>query len=260
MDEVISTNARKARRQARAAIIASRPNTETIPGFFARGVSFYKLFWVFFIASFLGAVIETAFMLVTWGELQNRSGVLYGAFSLVWGFGGVLFTVCFHKLREKRDLWIFVGGTLVGGAYEYLCSWLQEILFGACFWDYSHIPLNINGRVTLLFAMFWGLAAMVWVKDIYPRICRLIARIPNQVGKQITWALALFMLFNVTISAAALARMDTRQLGLPPANAVEVFLDRRFPDERLYQNYSNLVYIGTPEAKQAAGVGTPSVR
>ena len=53
-------------------------------------VSLRRLFWIFFIASFLGANIETAFMLLTRGELQNRSGVLFGTFSLVWGFGAVL--------------------------------------------------------------------------------------------------------------------------------------------------------------------------
>ena len=56
-----------------------KPSSETIPGFFARGVSYYKLFWVFFIASFLGAITETLFMLLTRGELQNRSGLIYGS-------------------------------------------------------------------------------------------------------------------------------------------------------------------------------------
>lgn len=71
---------------------------------FCRGVSYYKLFWVFFIASFLGAITETLFMLLTRGELQNRSGLIYGQFSLVWGLGAVLFTVCFHRLTGRRDL------------------------------------------------------------------------------------------------------------------------------------------------------------
>ena len=159
-----------------------KPSSETIPGFFARGVSYYKLFWVFFIASFLGAITETLFMLLTRGELQNRSGLIYGQFSLVWGLGAVLFTVCFHRLTGRRDLVIFLAGTVLGGAYEYLCSWVQEVLFGACFWDYSHIPLNINGRVSLLYSMFWGVAAVLWVKDLYPRMCRWIGRIPGPIG------------------------------------------------------------------------------
>ncbi|MFQ8758821.1 MAG: putative ABC transporter permease [Intestinimonas sp.] len=68
-----------------------------------------------FIASFLGAITETLFMLLTRGELQNRSGLIYGQFSLVWGLGAVLFTVCFHRLTGRRDLVIFLAGTVLGG-------------------------------------------------------------------------------------------------------------------------------------------------
>lgn len=214
------------------------------PGAFAQKMGYDKLFWIFFLASFLGAMVETVFMLLTKGELQNRSGVIYGQFSLVWGMGAVLFTLCFHRLSGSRDLWVFLAGTALGGAYEYVCSWIQEVLFGACFWDYSHIPLNINGRVSLLYSMFWGVAAVVWVKDLYPRLCRLIGRIPAAVGKPLTWVLTLFMLFNILISGAALSRWEQRQLGLPPANPAEAFLDRHYPDQRMYQNYSTLTFIG----------------
>lgn len=222
---------------------AGEPTSETIPGFFAGGVNFYKLFWVFFIGSFIGCIIEMIFCWVTSGVLMNRSGVLYGPFSLVWGFGAVVFTLCFHKLDKRRDLWIFLGGTIVGGAYEYLCSWLQEIAFGTSFWDYSAMPFNINGRVNLLYAMFWGLAALVWVKDLYPRMCRWIGKIPNAIGKSLTWGLCVLMLLNMAISAAALKRMDFRQQDIPAQNAVGRFLDEHFPDEKLQNNYPNMVYL-----------------
>lgn len=231
-------------------------SSEEIPGFFARGVNRYKLFWVFFLASFLGAMAETLFMLLTRGELQNRSGVIYGQFSLVWGLGAALFTLCFQRLERAGAGGIFLLGALLGGGYEYLCSWVQEVLFGACFWDYSHLPLNINGRVSLIFAAFWGVAALVWVRLLYPWLCRVIGRIPNGAGKPLTAALCLFMVGNILISSAALARWNGRQMALAPRNGVEVFLDRHFPDKRMYQNYSTLTFVGTREAKIAAGVGT----
>ena len=131
-------------------------------------VGLRRLFWIFFIASFLGANIETAFMLLTRGELQNRSGVLFGTFSLVWGFGAVLFTLCFRRFQGRGGVRVLLGGALVGAGYEYLCSWLQEVLFGACFWDYSHLPFNLHGRVCLVFSLLWGVAALVWVRRIYP--------------------------------------------------------------------------------------------
>ena len=82
--------------------------------------------------------------------------------------------------------------------YEYACSWIQEVLFGACFWDYSHLPFNINGRVNLVFSMFWGLAAVLWVGRAYPAMCRWIGRIPNRFGKPLTLVLAGLMAVSYT--------------------------------------------------------------
>lgn len=248
----------RVRRSGPAAEKPAETSSETIPGFFARGINFYKLFWILLIVSFLGCLVETAFMLVTRGQLQNRSGVLYGPFSLVWGLGAVLFTLLFQRFERANSLWIFLGGTVMGAVYEYACSWLQEVLFGACFWDYNHLPFNINGRVNLVFSLFWGVAAVVWVKDAYPLLCRWIGKIPNHMGKGLTLALAALMAVNVALSAAALGRMNERQQGAPASGPVEAFLDLRYPDERLQRIFTNLTYIGTEEARQAAGVPRPN--
>lgn len=230
-------------------------SSETIPGFFAHGVNFYKLFWIGIVTSFLGCMVETVFMLLTRGQIQNRSGVLYGAFSLVWGLGAVLFTLCFHRRAKDTTALIFIAGFVMGAGYEYACSWVQEVLFGACFWDYSHLPLNINGRVNLVFSAFWGLSAVVWVRYLYPALCRLIGKIPNDIGKPFTLFLTVLMCANVAITAASLHRMDQRQKQIPASNVVEVFLDRHYPDARLYQTFSTLKYVGTDEARAAAGLG-----
>lgn len=232
--------------------------SETIPGFFAKGINFYKLFWVFMITSFSGCLVEMVFMYLTWGKLQNRSGVIYGPFSLVWGLGAVLFTLVFRRVSAEKTFRIFLLGTLLGGVYEYACSWLQEVLFGACFWDYSHLPFNINGRVNLVFSLFWGAAAVLWVKHLYPFLCRAIGKLPSRGGKPLTIMFAALMVCNVALSAAALGRMDARQQGVPATNSVEVFLDQRYPNERLQRIFTNLTYIGTDEARQAAGVPKPN--
>ena len=62
----------------------------------AEGLSVYRVFWLFLMASFLGDLIEVVFWLVTRGELISRSSLVYGPFSLVWGFGAVLLTLVFH--------------------------------------------------------------------------------------------------------------------------------------------------------------------
>ena len=219
-----------------------RPAVEEPACSFARGMNYYKLFWVFFLCSFLGAVVETIFMFLTRGEIQDRSSVIYGPFSLVWGMGAVLFTLCFHRLAGRRDLLIFIGGTVLGGTYEYLCSWGQEVLFGARFWNYSHIPFNINGRVCLLYAMFWGVAAVVWIKDLYPRMARLILRIPDRAGKIATWVLVAFLAVDAVVTVAAVTRWSQRLEGREATGAVETLLDRRFPDERMERIFANMEF------------------
>ena len=50
--------------------------------------------------------------------------------------------------------------------------------FGYPFWDYSHLPLNLGGRVCLLFALFWGVLALLVLHVIHPAAAWLAARIP----------------------------------------------------------------------------------
>ena len=207
-------------------------------------VSLRRLFWIFFIASFLGANIETAFMLLTRGELQNRSGVLFGTFSLVWGFGAVLFTLCFRRFQGRGGVRVLLGGALVGAGYEYLCSWLQEVLFGACFWDYSHLPFNLGGRINLLYCFFWGIAAVVWLKSIYPRLSQWIERLPLRIGRVLSWVLILFMVVNIAVSCLAMGRYTQRQtMDAPPDTALGQLLDRRFPDSRMERIYPNAILV-----------------
>lgn len=222
-------------------------------GVFAEGCSFYKLVSLFFIGAFLGDITETIFCLLTTGVLMSRSSVVYGPFSIVWGLGCALLTLFLYRYRNKSDSYIFMAGTLLGGAYEYVCSVFTELVFGTVFWDYSGFAFNLGGRINLLYCFFWGIAAVVWLKIIYPRLSRLIERLPLKAGKVLCNCLIVFMIFNMIISSLALTRYTERNTG--PAAAVSgmgedsvsreedsflnAFLDRHFPDERMERIYPN---------------------
>lgn len=211
---------------------------------FAAGIGFYKLFWLFLIGAFVGDLIETVFVWGTSGVLMSRSSLLYGPFSVVWGLGAAILTVVLRGLMDKSDRYIFVGGALMGGVYEYMCSVVTEKLFGKVFWDYSKIPFNLNGRINLLYCVFWGIAAVIWVKEVYPRISALIEKIPMKVGKVLTWVLVVLLAVDVLLSCMALGRMDQREKGIPATNAVQQFLDEQYPDEYLTQRYQNMKLAG----------------
>lgn len=211
---------------------------------FAEGCSFYKLVALFFIGAFLGDITETIFCLITTGVLMSRSSVVYGPFSIVWGLGCALLTLFLYRYRDKSDRHIFAAGTLLGGAYEYICSVFTEAVFGTVFWDYSGFAFNLGGRINLLYCFFWGIAAVVWLKLIYPALSRRIEKIPKRFGTILFNCLIVFMLINMVISSLALARYTARHTAEPPAaeaeiSALEDFLDRHFDDERMERIYPN---------------------
>lgn len=208
---------------------------------FAQGCSFHKLVWLFFIGALLGDITETIFCRVTAGVWMSRSSVIYGPFSIVWGIGVVVLTMMLHKYRDKDDRYLFIFGTVVGGAYEYACSVFTEMVFGTVFWDYSKIPFNLGGRINLLYCFFWGLASVLWIKNVYPFLSRWIEKIPKKAGTVISWLFLLFMTVNIVLSGMALGRYSDRYAGKPAANSVESFLDSHYPDERMERVYPNAI-------------------
>ena len=213
-------------------------------GVFAEGCCFHKLVWIFVIAAFLGDIIETLFCRVTAGVWMSRSSLIYGAFSVVWGLGAVMFTAVLYKYKDRSDRYVFLAGTILGGAYEYACSVFTELAFGTVFWDYSHIPFNLGGRINLLYCFFWGIAAVVWIKGIYPKLSGLIERIPPKIGRIGTWILVVFMMCNMVLSALALARYTQRQTAPnAPSTGLSDFLDRHYPDERIVKVYPNAILV-----------------
>ena len=206
---------------------------------FAEGCSFYKIFLLFVIGSFLGDLTETIFCRLTAGVWMSRSSLVWGPFSVVWGLAIALVTWMLYKYKDYSSSFMFCIGTLLGGSYEYLCSVFTEIFFGKIFWDYSGMRFNLGGRINLLYCFFWGIAAVVWFKVLYPKVSKWIEKIPKKQGTIITWVLVVFMVCNVVVSGLALIRYDKRSKGEMPYGAVGELLDERFPDLRMEKIYPN---------------------
>lgn len=149
---------------------------------FAYGLCFYKIALLLIVGAFLGDIVETIFCRVTAGVWMSRSSFVWGPFGIVWGVALAAATMLLYRYRKYSDRFLFFMGTFLGGAYEYTCSVLTELFFGKVFWDYSKIPFNLCGRINLLYCFFWGIAAVVWIKGIYPVMSAWIEKIPHGSG------------------------------------------------------------------------------
>lgn len=224
------------KRIQRAYPAAARPEPSTSA---EKQLSLADLLWLFVIGAFLGDVVETIFCRITAGVWMSRSSLVWGPFSVVWGLALALSTVLLRNCENKSDSAIFAFGVFMGGAYEYVCSAVGELLFGVIFWDYSGFKFNIAGRVNLLYCFFWGIAAVVWLRLGYPLVAKGMDLVRRHVKPWMTILLAIFMAVNMSLSGLALARYNSRTDGITPRNQLEVFLDEHFDNARMERVYPN---------------------
>lgn len=251
VDQIVESLGRTSRilentmtRRLQARMIKAYPNLvkEEKEEVFAAGCGFYKLACLFFIGAFLGDITETVFCRFSMGRWMSRSSVVFGPFSIVWGLGCTMLTWILYKYREQSDRRLFFFGTILGGAYEYICSVFTELVFGTVFWDYSRHPFNLGGRINLLYCFFWGIAAIIWMKGIYPFLAKWIEKIPARTGKPLCVIMVVFMSVNIVLSGLALNRYSKRHDGLPPANIAGEKMDEWFPDSYMEKVYPNIKF------------------
>lgn len=137
------------------------------------GISIWRILAYFIIYSVAGYVIETVYGMVTKGVWESRQSFLYGPFCGIYGLGAVVMIVCLHKISKKFNA-LFLGGFIVGSIVEYIVSFVGEMLLGLKWWDYSNMPLNINGRICVYYSIFWGFLGIYLIASLNPKIDKII--------------------------------------------------------------------------------------
>lgn len=77
------------------------------------------------------------------------------------------------RRRIDRGKVVLVGG-LAGGMLEFAMSLIQQYLLGSRSWNYANEPLNIGGRTTVPFMLFWRLLCYLIVRFILPLVLWLV--------------------------------------------------------------------------------------
>lgn len=208
---------------------------------FAHGLNFYKCLWIFIIASVIGFIIETGFSYIQTGAIQNRQGLLYGPFSQIYGIGAIVMTLALYPMSERSHSFIFVASACIGGAFEVICSLLQQLIFHSISWYYTPAQWGIfGGRTSVIFMTLWGGLGLFFIHVIYPWMSRAIERIPNLQGRFISWILLIILVVDIALSGAAVIRWSQRDAGEPATNFIAAWLDKTYPDSVLQAIYPNM--------------------
>lgn len=195
--------------------------------------------WVFIAGCYGGYLVETLWCLIRLGHIESRKSLVIGHLSVAYGMGAVLLTLLLVHFLNKSIWKIFLVSFVSGTVVEYICSLGQEIVFGSVAWDYSDVPLNINGRVCLLYSIFWGLLGVVWAKFAIPLMVKVFEKVTIPYEKVLLWAFVIFFIADAALSASAAIRMNKREEGLEADTKFEQFLDAHFDDKTMKSIYAN---------------------
>lgn len=214
-------------------------------------LNYFNLFWVFFVCSVLGLILEEVWQMVVVdpGVYQDRAGMLFGPFSPIYGFGAVLMTMALNRFYKKNPLIIFLVSALIGGAFEVFVGWFMQTSFGVVSWSYSHIrlfgmpdPIAVltGGRTCTPFACIWGLGGFIWIKVLLPRLLKLINMIPWKRRYSATVILTAVMLIDGVMTLQSLDYWYQRVNGTVRNIPVAQFYDKHFDNEYMENRFQSM--------------------
>mgnify|MGYP000010457186 FL=1 len=214
-------------------------------------LNYFNLFWVFFVCSVLGLILEEVWHMVVVdpGVYQDRAGMLFGPFSPIYGFGAVLMTMALNRFYKKNPLIIFLVSALIGGAFEVFVGWFMQTSFGVVSWSYSHIrlfgmpdPIAVltGGRTCTPFACMWGLGGLIWIKVLLPHLLKLINMIPWKRRYSATVILTAVMLIDGVMTLQSLDYWYQRVNGTVRNIPVAQFYDKHFDNEYMENRFQSM--------------------
>lgn len=144
----------------------------------------------FFLFAFLGWCLETIYCIIVLGHFTKR-GFLFGPICPIYGYGALILIIFLGKYKDN-GLKLFTYSAIVFSVFEYLASYVLEVMFNSYWWDYRNDFFNLNGRIAAFYTLAWGFIAIIFVGHIYPYIKKRI----DYVLSKVPFKLSLILLYS----------------------------------------------------------------
>lgn len=203
-----------------------------------RSLDFGKCVFAYVLGGVVGTLWETVLNYCKGNGFVYCNGSIFTPINFVYGFGALVIWIFLANSNRKPYI-TYIYGTIGGGVVEYLLNFLEEKILGARSWDYSNEFLNINGRTTIPFMLFWGLLCLAVVYGVYNPLAKIYDKCPKKVMTTIAIVLLAIVVTDLAITVTALARYSARQQGVISKTELGLFLDRVFSDDYMKLHFPN---------------------
>lgn len=191
------------------------------PNFTIVGLDFVDLICTMFFFSFLGWFYEsTIYSIFEQGKLMNR-GCFVGPYCPIYSVVAILNIYLLSDITSSFKIVIIASLTVC--LVEYVTSYVLEKLFHARYWDYSHYPFNINGRISLLSGLFFGCAVLFLFKVLFPLTVYVLAGFPYK-GKLI-FTLCIIVIFICDAIFTTIAMCELNRKCKEIYDSVDKYID-----------------------------------
>ena len=202
-------------------------------------IDIWRILAYFIIYSVAGFVIETLYGAAKKGVIESRQSFLYGPFCAIYGIGACVMIIGLQKFKKSHN-YLFIGGAVLGSIVEYIVSYIGEMMFHVKWWDYSNLPFNVNGRICIAFAVFWGILAMYLMSSLNPKVDKLIDLIKQKFKSEAVLHFAIIiaiwiMLIDCIVTGVALEFFKIRKIEEYNLNVA----DKQHISEKYNEIYNN---------------------
>lgn len=123
----------------------------------------------FIIYSFLGWIIDTGYRSVLAKSFAPNS-ITFLPFAPIYGFGALFVLLAYPRIQHLSFLTQFIIFSFSLTLGEYIGGVLTLHFLGKRLWDYSDMPFNFQGHISLLNSFIWGILALILVTYIHPHL------------------------------------------------------------------------------------------
>ena len=157
------------------------------------------LFLLFIIYSFLGYLVEVANISLNDKRLNFSRGFLIGPVIPVFGITTLLIIILLNKYSDEI-VTLFILSTVLCCILEYVTSYIMEKMFNLRWWDYSDKKYNINGRICLDFAIYFGIGGVIALKILQPFFLNLLTSINEKTIIILASIIAILFIIDIIVS------------------------------------------------------------
>lgn len=216
----------------------------------AMHMGWYQVVILFVAGSMAGLLLEEIWMLITAGFTESRVGLVWGPFSPLYGAGAVLLTLISYQLRRRHahNVVVFCISAVVGGLLEEITGWGMLTFFHMQSWTYAFLPDHITEFVAWRFLFFWGLLGLIWCRFVMPRALYHIGEPTSKRQAIFITLISLYLVADIGMTVACFMRATARDVGIPPQNTFEQWVDMHYSNEFISARFQNLS-TGVEKAK-----------